>query len=155
MTGDSVVLHTGVREINREKQILWLFGPKKADTLIAEIYKLSISIYDSYEGIKDRLQMDQQTGSLTVRNITTSHSGHYTAQIMNAMTTFKRFSVMVYGELHYQFRSFLLHTEKQKFLRENILRNIYFPVILKHLSHCHSLRAALWSASVRYLVSNT
>ncbi|XP_016382692.1 uncharacterized protein LOC107719720 [Sinocyclocheilus rhinocerous] len=97
MTGDSVVLHTGVCEIYREKQILWLFGPENPDTLIAEIYKLSISIYDSYEGFKDRLQMDQQTGSLTVRNITTSHSGLYTAQIMNAMTTFKRFSVMVYA----------------------------------------------------------
>ncbi len=108
MTGDSVVLHTGVREINREKQILWLFGPEKADTLIAEIYKLSVSIYDSYEGLKDSLQMDQQTGSLTVRNITASHSGLYTAQIMNAMTTFKRFSVIVYGELHYQFSSYIL-----------------------------------------------
>lgn len=62
-TGDSVVLHTGVREINREKQILWLFGAEDPDTLIAEIYKLSISIYDTYEGLKDRLQMDQQTGS--------------------------------------------------------------------------------------------
>ncbi|XP_026115409.1 uncharacterized protein LOC113093992 [Carassius auratus] len=95
-TGDSVVLHTGVCEINREKQILWLFGAEDPDTLIAEIYKLSISIYDTYEGLKDRLQMDQQTGSLTIRNITTSHSGLYTAQIMNSMTTFKRFSVMVY-----------------------------------------------------------
>ncbi len=108
MTGDSVVLHTGVREINREKQILWLFGPEKADTLIAEIYKLSVSIYDSYEGLKDSLQMDQQTGSLTVRNITASHSGLYTAQIMNTMTTFKRFSVIVYGELHCQFSSYIL-----------------------------------------------
>ncbi|XP_052445617.1 hepatocyte cell adhesion molecule-like [Carassius gibelio] len=96
-TGDCVVLHTGVREINREKQILWLFGAEDPDTLTAEIYKLSISIYDTYEGLKDRLQMDQQTGSLTIRNITTSHSGLYTAQIMNSMTTFKRFSVMVYG----------------------------------------------------------
>ncbi|XP_050950468.1 hepatocyte cell adhesion molecule-like isoform X2 [Labeo rohita] len=50
-----------------------------------------------YKGLKDRLQMDQQTGSLTIRNITTSHSGFYTAQIMNAMTIFKKFCVIVYA----------------------------------------------------------
>ncbi|ROJ88227.1 hypothetical protein DPX16_0395 [Anabarilius grahami] len=60
---------------------------------------MSISIYDSYEGI-DGLQMDQQTGSLTIRNITTTHSGLYTAQIMTAMATYKRFKVVVYDSSH-------------------------------------------------------
>ncbi|XP_067245556.1 CD48 antigen-like isoform X1 [Chanodichthys erythropterus] len=96
MKGDSVTLLTGVSEINRDIQILWLYGPEDPDTLIAEIYKMSISIYDSYEGI-DRLQMDQQTGSLTIRNITITHSGLYTAQIMTAMATYKRFKVIVYA----------------------------------------------------------
>ncbi|XP_067245555.1 uncharacterized protein [Chanodichthys erythropterus] len=95
MKGDSVTLLTGVSEINRDIQILWLYGLEDADTLIAEIYKMSISIYDSYEGI-DGLQMDQQTGSLTIRNITITHSGLYTAQIMTAMATYKRFKVIVY-----------------------------------------------------------
>lgn len=103
MKGDSVTLPTGVSEINRYMQILWLFGPENPDTLVAEIYKTSISIYDSYKGL-DRLQMDQQTGSLTIRNITTTHSGLYTAQIMTAMVTNKRFKVIVYGE----FKSFFL-----------------------------------------------
>ncbi|XP_051726682.1 hepatocyte cell adhesion molecule-like [Ctenopharyngodon idella] len=96
MKGDSVTLPTGVSEINRYMQILWLFGPENPDTLVAEIYKTSISIYDSYKGL-DRLQMDQQTGSLTIRNITTTHSGLYTAQIMTAMATYKRFKVIVYA----------------------------------------------------------
>lgn len=103
MKGDSVTLPTGVREINRDIQILWLYGPEDPDTLIAEIYKMSILIYDSYEGI-DGLQMDQQTGSLTIRNITITHSGLYTAQVMTAMATYKRFKVIVYGE----FQSFFL-----------------------------------------------
>ncbi|XDV21993.1 hypothetical protein PO909_026974 [Leuciscus waleckii] len=98
MKGDSVTLHTGVSDINRDIQILWLFGPENPDTLIAEIYKLKIFIHGSYEGLKDRLQMDPQTGSLVIGNITTSHSGLYTAQIMtDTVTIYKRFSVIVYA----------------------------------------------------------
>lgn len=106
MKGDSVTLHTDVSDVNRDIQILWLFGPENPDTVIAEIYKLKILIHDSYERLKDRLQMDPQTGSLIIGNITTSHSGLYTAQIMTTVTIYKKFSVIVYGEL----ASFFLYT---------------------------------------------
>ncbi|NP_001373784.1 hepatocyte cell adhesion molecule-like isoform 2 precursor [Danio rerio] len=96
MKGDSVSLHTGLGEVNREMQIMWMFGPEKANTLIAEIHSMIVSIYDSYEELKDRVQMSQRTGSLTIRNTSISHSGLYEAQIMTTVTAFKRFHVIVH-----------------------------------------------------------
>ncbi|NP_001373783.1 hepatocyte cell adhesion molecule-like isoform 1 precursor [Danio rerio] len=101
MKGDSVSLHTGLGEVNREMQIMWMFGPEKANTLIAEIHSMIVSIYDSYEELKDRVQMSQRTGSLTIRNTSISHSGLYEAQIMTTVTAFKRFHVIVHAPVSF------------------------------------------------------
>ncbi|XP_058617648.1 uncharacterized protein LOC131531110 isoform X2 [Onychostoma macrolepis] len=97
MEGDSVTLNTDVTLL-RDDQILWMFGPK--ETRIAEIYKQNIDMYDSNETFGDRLQMDSQTGSLTIRNIRTEHTGLYKLQIFsNRGNSYKRFSVTVYAAL--------------------------------------------------------
>ncbi|XP_059425165.1 signaling lymphocytic activation molecule-like [Carassius carassius] len=96
--GDSVSLHTDVTEVQRDDQILWMFGPK--ETRIAQIYKNSIDMYDNNEAFGDRLQMDNQTGSLSIRKIRTEHSGLYKLQIIsNRGTSYKRFNVSVYALL--------------------------------------------------------
>ncbi|XP_050950424.1 SLAM family member 5-like [Labeo rohita] len=97
--GDSVTLHTDV-EIQRDDQILWVFGPK--ETRIAEIYRQNMhpSTYDGIGVFRDRLQMDSKTGSLVIRNIRTEHSGLYKLQIIsNIGTSYKRFNVTVYAPL--------------------------------------------------------
>ncbi|XP_051978002.1 uncharacterized protein LOC127639800 isoform X2 [Xyrauchen texanus] len=96
--GDSVTL-----DINVEKQksdlILWCFGPE--DTLIAQINGKANSkrVYDDVlDGIfRDRLELNITTGSLTIRNITTEHSGLYKLSIISEKTSNKTFNVTVNG----------------------------------------------------------
>ncbi|XP_057181107.1 hepatocyte cell adhesion molecule-like isoform X3 [Triplophysa rosa] len=96
--GDDVTLHTGVSIMKDDVQILWMFGRKNPDTLIAEIYKLKIYIFDGHVSVmKGKLQMDSQTGSLIIRNISSVHSGLYKAQIINTTTKYRRFNFTVYA----------------------------------------------------------
>ncbi|XDV22534.1 hypothetical protein PO909_027415 [Leuciscus waleckii] len=93
MEGDSVTLNTDVTEIQSKDQILWMFGPQ--DTRIAELYKQIISVYNN----KEKLQMDNQTGSLTIRNIRTEQSGLYKVQIFSNKGAAYKISVTVYADL--------------------------------------------------------
>uniref|UniRef100_A0A8C2C3Z9 Ig-like domain-containing protein n=1 Tax=Cyprinus carpio TaxID=7962 RepID=A0A8C2C3Z9_CYPCA len=96
--GDSVNLNTDVTELQREQKILWMFGPQK--TRIAEIYKQNIYIDATNTIFEKRLQMDNQTGSLIIRNIRSEHSGLYELQIfMYRGISIKRFNVSVYALL--------------------------------------------------------
>ncbi|ROL49276.1 hypothetical protein DPX16_4327 [Anabarilius grahami] len=76
--------------------MMWMFGPR--DTRIAQIYKQDIEMSDSNGIFRDRLQMDSQTGSVTIRNIRSEHTGLYKLTIISDRgTSFKRFNVTVYG----------------------------------------------------------
>ncbi len=95
--GDNVSLNTDVTEVQREDQILWMFGPK--ETRIAELYKHSIDMFGSNEMFGDRLQIDSFTGSLTIRNIRSTDSGLYKRQIRsNRGNSDKTFNLSVYGK---------------------------------------------------------
>ncbi|XP_073717527.1 uncharacterized protein [Misgurnus anguillicaudatus] len=98
MEGDSVTLYTDITDIQTDDQIVWMFGPR--EIRIAEIYKESIDMFDSNEIFGDRLKLDSQTGSLTITNITITHTGLYKLQMLsNKGTSYKRFSVTVYAPL--------------------------------------------------------
>nr|XP_055072687.1 uncharacterized protein LOC129452705 isoform X1 [Misgurnus anguillicaudatus] len=98
MEGDTVTLHTDITEIKTDDDILWSFGPQ--ETLIAKINREAniISIYDDVlDGrFRDRLQLNDQTGDLTITNITTQHTGLYQIIISSEQKTSNRFSVTVY-----------------------------------------------------------
>uniref|UniRef100_A0A8C1RCA8 Ig-like domain-containing protein n=1 Tax=Cyprinus carpio TaxID=7962 RepID=A0A8C1RCA8_CYPCA len=96
--GDSVTLNTDVTEVQRDDQILWMFGPNETRTV--ELYKHIIDMFNSNEIFGDRLQMDSFTGSLTIRNIRRTDSGLYKRQIRsNRGNSDKTFSVTVYAHL--------------------------------------------------------
>uniref|UniRef100_A0A8C2EPZ8 Immunoglobulin domain-containing protein n=1 Tax=Cyprinus carpio TaxID=7962 RepID=A0A8C2EPZ8_CYPCA len=101
MEGDSVTLQTNVTEIQKEDLLMWKFGAEKS--LIAEI-NAEARRFNTYdvpdERFRDRLQLDHQTGSLTITNIRTEHTGHYEVIISGKTVTEYRFSVMVYGTAH-------------------------------------------------------
>ncbi|XP_067252880.1 carcinoembryonic antigen-related cell adhesion molecule 5-like isoform X2 [Chanodichthys erythropterus] len=81
--GDSVTISSGFTEIKDYDVIQWRF--ENEDTLIAEISKWPnrITVYDDVlDGrFRDRLKLDNQTGSLTITNTTTEHDGEYQLKI--------------------------------------------------------------------------
>ncbi|XDV23507.1 hypothetical protein PO909_028065 [Leuciscus waleckii] len=99
MEGDSVTLNTDLIEIHEVEDILWAFGAEKS--LIAKI-KRKNQIFSTSDGpdgrFRDRLKLDDQSGSLTITNTTTEHAGVYQLEINGAKLTSKTFSVSVYGE---------------------------------------------------------
>ncbi|XP_067300933.1 uncharacterized protein [Pseudorasbora parva] len=95
MEGDSVSLNSGLTEIMMGYDwIWWRFG--RENTVIAEINKRAdrVTVYDDVlDGrFRDRLKLDNQTGSLTVTNITTEDSGRYK---LSRRSSSKAFSVSV------------------------------------------------------------
>ncbi|XP_057181311.1 T-lymphocyte surface antigen Ly-9-like isoform X2 [Triplophysa rosa] len=98
MEGDSVTLHTHLTHIQRDDQILWMFGPQ--GTRIAEIYYQKPNTYDKTGRYGGRLRINSQTGSLTITNITSTDSGLHELQIINSRATlYKRFNISVYDRL--------------------------------------------------------
>ncbi len=96
MEGDSVTLNTGI-EICEGDDILWKYGAE--NSRIAKMKKKKQIQYNvTDERFRDRLKLDNQTGSLTITNITTEHAGLYKVEITGANLTSKTFSVSVYGE---------------------------------------------------------
>ncbi|XP_016085892.1 titin-like [Sinocyclocheilus grahami] len=98
--GGSVSLESGVTELQTNDLIAWTFG--HPETLIARISKeefiFSTSDGDAV-GFRDRLQLDHQTGSLTITDTRTTDSGLYTVYIKSTKTTTYRFRVTVYARL--------------------------------------------------------
>ncbi|XP_016384330.1 SLAM family member 9-like isoform X1 [Sinocyclocheilus rhinocerous] len=97
MKGSSVTLNTDDK-VQKDDQIMWMFKADNPDTVIAEINRQNIYIDATNTTFEKRLQMDSQTGSLTIRNIRTEHSGLYKLQIIrNRIISHKSFTVAVYA----------------------------------------------------------
>ncbi|XDV23419.1 hypothetical protein PO909_027998, partial [Leuciscus waleckii] len=97
MEGDSVTLHTNLTEVLNDDTILWLFGPK--ESVISQITRkgdLNSIYFTDNVGFRGRLQVDQNTGSLTIRNTRIRHSGQYKLSISRKKTTIKIFNVTVF-----------------------------------------------------------
>ncbi|XP_050959679.1 uncharacterized protein LOC127161081 [Labeo rohita] len=98
MEGDSVTLESGLTELQTKDRIMWTFG--LSETRIAQINKQAgrFSTYDGPDGrFRDRLKLDHQTGSLTITNTRTTHSGLYQITISSTTDTKYRFNVTVSG----------------------------------------------------------
>ncbi len=125
MEGDSVTLHISVTEIQQADDIMWTFGAEKS--FIARIKKQQqiFSTYDGPDGrFRDRLKLNNQTGSLTITNITTEHAGLYKLDISGLKLISRTFSVSVYGEYgKYCFESLDLHFN-------SLMHNICNPLLM-------------------------
>nr|XP_055072689.1 contactin-4-like [Misgurnus anguillicaudatus] len=99
MEGDSLTLHTNITEIQRDDDILWVFITGRA--IIAKSFNNfnDFFIYDvDFDGrFRDRLQVNNQTGDLTITHITTEDSGLYQMDIRFNRRISSRLNVTVYG----------------------------------------------------------
>ncbi|XP_067253124.1 SLAM family member 5-like [Chanodichthys erythropterus] len=97
--GDSVTLESGLTEMKDDGVIQWRFG----DTLIAEINKQNdrFTVYDDdLDGrFRDRLKLDNQTGSLIITNITMKHAGDYELWTNTFIRTTSYIHLIVYARL--------------------------------------------------------
>uniref|UniRef100_A0A8C1LCT1 Immunoglobulin domain-containing protein n=1 Tax=Cyprinus carpio TaxID=7962 RepID=A0A8C1LCT1_CYPCA len=99
--GDSVTINSGLTEIMDNEEIQWAY--MKENALITVINKQadSMTVFDDVlDGrFRDRLKLNNQTGSLTITNITPEHTGRYVLLILGPKESLKAFSVSVYSEI--------------------------------------------------------
>ncbi|XP_067271633.1 uncharacterized protein si:dkey-182g1.10 [Pseudorasbora parva] len=95
--GDSVTLNTCFNPTQKYNTIRWEFE----SAVIARIEDQAspASVLDGPDGrFRDRLELDLESGSLTIRNIRTNHSGLYKVHIIStSVYIIKRFNVTVTG----------------------------------------------------------
>ncbi|XP_042604893.1 uncharacterized protein LOC109046413 [Cyprinus carpio] len=94
--GDSVTLYTNI-EANQQETMRWYFNDIQITKIIGE--KREICTDDECkERFSDRLNLDHQTGSLTITNTRITDSGLYKLKIINTGSdSDKIFSVSVHG----------------------------------------------------------
>ncbi|KTG39186.1 hypothetical protein cypCar_00010765, partial [Cyprinus carpio] len=79
--------------------ILWKFGAEKSPIAKVKKKKQILSTHNvPDERFRDRVKLDSQTGSLTITNITTEHTGLYELEISGEKLLSKTFNVSVYGD---------------------------------------------------------
>lgn len=85
--------------IQRDDEIQWLFGDKKV--LIAKMTGEPREITYPGERFRDRLELDKETGTLTIRNITFKHTGDFKVKISSSRRTtiIEKFIVCIPSEL--------------------------------------------------------
>ncbi|XP_056615580.1 uncharacterized protein LOC130430487 [Triplophysa dalaica] len=95
--GDSVTLNTGVTEMKKHNLMVWMFGALNPDVLLAEIKINTYNItYGFDERYTDRVHLNHDSGSLTIRDLKPTDTGVYQLQISNNNETiYKRFNVFV------------------------------------------------------------
>ncbi|XP_030643692.1 natural killer cell receptor 2B4-like [Chanos chanos] len=94
--GETVTLHAGFMGLQSNVQIQWFHRSVDANIIIAQSQVLRGEIKTDYsDRFRDRLQLDRQTGSITIRNISITDSGIYRLRI-NGEISEKRFRVTVY-----------------------------------------------------------
>ncbi|XP_060771660.1 signaling lymphocytic activation molecule-like [Neoarius graeffei] len=96
--GTTITLHTGITGFQSDAQILWLYGPEKAERkiLISQVFK-GETVTEISERFKEQLQLDRISGALTIRNISRNLSGVYLLQVLTEHLSSRTFSVSVYA----------------------------------------------------------
>ncbi|XP_050956401.1 uncharacterized protein LOC127157210 [Labeo rohita] len=121
---DSVILKTDI-VIQTDDEIQWLFGAE--DTQIADI-KVELNGVitkheDADEKFKDRLKLNETTGSLTINNIRTDDAGLYKLLILSrGRTSCRKIFVYVIGSTEKQVKEDLDGVNEQ----EGIYNNTFF-----------------------------
>ncbi|XP_043078573.1 uncharacterized protein LOC122327340 isoform X2 [Puntigrus tetrazona] len=100
MEGDTITLHTGVTE-TEGKKMQWYYNGTRIARITGDPNKTctDVQCMERNRRFRGRLYLDHQTGSLTIRNITSTDSGEYKLQIIipSISSTDKIFNVIING----------------------------------------------------------
>lgn len=98
--GESVTLDTNVK-VNQHQRIIWSFSDVRVAEITGDLSFICTGVQckGSDGKISNRLKLDSQTGSLTIKDSRIADSGVYKLQINNeSRQTEKIFIVTVHGE---------------------------------------------------------
>ncbi|XP_048035995.1 uncharacterized protein LOC125261473 [Megalobrama amblycephala] len=92
--GDSVTLQTDVK-MNHQDRIRWYFNDTRIAVIRGDLSFICTDVQcnEGTERFRDRLKLDNQTGSLTITNIKNTDSGFYQLQIIRRRIIQKIFNV--------------------------------------------------------------
>ncbi|XP_043079782.1 uncharacterized protein LOC122328139, partial [Puntigrus tetrazona] len=100
--GDPVTLHTGLHKMMDDDGIQWMFGYKSIAKMCVADGRIDVN-YVPDGRFRDRLKLDDQTGSLTITNTGPEHTGVYELQTYCLRKTFiltvNRCSSCIIGEV--------------------------------------------------------
>ncbi|XP_056304479.1 uncharacterized protein LOC130216612 [Danio aesculapii] len=84
MKGDSVTLHSGVKT-NQQDKIRWYFNNTRIAQITGDFTEICTDVQcnEGNERFRNRLMLDHQTGNLTIKNITNTHSGVFRLRIIS------------------------------------------------------------------------
>ncbi|KAK2906703.1 hypothetical protein Q8A67_005688 [Cirrhinus molitorella] len=96
--GNSETLHTKI-ELQKHNLVLWRFGAEGSLIAKSDIEDSLTSYYDGDDGrFKGKLELDSKTGSLTITDLETKHTGEFRLKIISdRRILYKRFTVTVSG----------------------------------------------------------
>ncbi|XP_026053232.1 uncharacterized protein LOC113039543 [Carassius auratus] len=95
--GDSVTLHTNVTT-TKQDEILWYFNDIRIAVITGDLSRICTDVQcnEDTERFRDRLNLEKQTGSLTITDINTTDTGLYQLKIFSSSSfREKTFSVTV------------------------------------------------------------
>ncbi len=96
MEGDCVTLHTGVKA-NQQDRLRWYFNVIRIAQITGDLSKTCKDVQCD-KIFRNRLELDNKTGSLTITRIMTSDAGLYKLKILGSPSSGKIFNVTVHGE---------------------------------------------------------
>lgn len=91
--GDDTTLNTGIKGLHKDSLIIWSYGLEKRVLIRYDDGNLEWSS-------SDRFELDEGTGSLTIRSLLTSDGGLYQGQVINGNGSVHSFTLTVVGEFY-------------------------------------------------------